>query len=111
MAYTSLGVGLALLATAGALYGVGASAGADAHQQYLASNSQAEMDTHYGDVEDAQTLLTVGHVAAGTAAVALGLSIYAFATRPALGDETEPAAAVGLAISPAGAVLTLGGRF
>ncbi len=81
-AFTTLGVGAALLAGAGVLYGVGASKGSEAHTSYLASNNQPTRDYYYADVEAAQTMLAVGHVMTGLGVAAIAVSIYSFATRP-----------------------------
>lgn len=101
IAYTTLGVGVALLAGASVLYGVGASKGSEAHDQYLASNNQPTRDYYYADVEAAQTMLAVGHLLAGLGAVALGVSIYNFVTRP--GPQERGAR---ISISPGGLVIT-----
>jgi len=81
-AYSTLGVGVALAATASVLYGVGASQGGSAHDKYREATDPDEMAAHYDDVESAKTKLLVGHVLMGAAAAAVGVSIYMFLTRP-----------------------------
>lgn len=107
-AYAFLGTSAALLTGAGVLYGVGASYGSEAHASYLAASNQAQMDYHYQDVESAQTMLVVGHVLAGAGAVALGLSIYNFATRPRAAERRGRST---LRIAPTPGGIVLGGRF
>lgn len=115
-AYSSLAAGLALAAGAGTLYGVGMSRGNAAHDEYQTAGTTAEFERLRGDLDRAETLLTVGHVLAGAAVVALGLSIYQFVTRPDLPDEAEaePRAAdarFGLSPLPGGGLVSVGGRF
>jgi len=105
-AYATLGVGAALLAGAGVLYGVGASRGSEAHDQYLASGNQAQMDYHYQDVEAARTMLAVGHALAGAGAVSVALSIYHFATRPSVMEKQTT-----VEIVPTVGGVSVGGRF
>jgi hypothetical protein len=113
-AYSSLGVGLGLAATAGILYGVGVSQGNEAHDNYMAVDTpdQAAMDRYYDDVETAGNMLTAGHVLMGASAVALSWAIYEFVTRPDLPEEPRNdggGSTVGVAPLQGGAAFTLRG--
>jgi hypothetical protein len=113
LAWTSLGAAVGLAATAGALYGVGFTRGADAHQRYREALSQVEMDSHYEDVEQAKTMILVAHVMTGLSVAALALSVYSFASRPSA-EETRGAARwprLGLLGGPGGASLNLTWRY
>lgn len=92
-AFTTLGVGVACLATAGALYGVGFTQKNAAYDDYQAARTQADIDGHWADVEKAHTLTIVGHVAAGVGAAALGVSLYLFLTRSPAAEAPPPRAA------------------
>ena len=83
-AYTTLGVGLALLGSAGALYGVGVQQGDNAHQMYRVAKERDEIFHYRGELESARTKLVVGHVLAGVGAAAIAVSIYQFVTLPAV---------------------------
>lgn len=80
--YSTLAIGGAAAIVAAILYGVGATQYQNAHDLYLASESGAEMDRHWSDVESADVKLVAGHVMAGLAVSAIAFSIYSFATRP-----------------------------
>ena len=109
-AYASLGVGAALVATAGVLYGVGLSQGGAAHDDYMAERTDLDLvDAHWQDVEAAKTKVVVGHVLVGLGAADLGLSLYHFLTRPSA--ERPAAPAVTLAPLQGGALFTMGGSF
>lgn len=114
LAYTSLGLGAALAVGAAVMYGVGFRQGDEAHSAYLRQTDPELIKFHYDDVESAKTKLLVGHVLAGVAVAAIGVSVYAFLTRPdAEAQEQAPArpsASVGL-LPGGGAVLTFGGQF
>jgi len=119
-AYATLGTGVALALGAGVLYGVGVSQGSEAQDSYLlATNkkpvaSDTELAQLEADKESARTMVLVGNVLIGAAAVALGVSIYQFVTRP--GDPAErraleDAPAFGVSLCSGGAAFTLGHRF
>ena len=111
VAYTTLGLGVALAGSAAVLYGVGLSKGGEAHEAYGAASVQSEIDRHYEDVEVAQRMVVAGHVLAGAAVAVLGVSIYAFVTRPNVLEARE-LAGPGVSIQPDGGItITLTGRF
>ncbi len=91
-AWSTLGVGLACAAGAGVFYGLGASRTSAAYDRYNAltsADSAESFDARWAEVEASGRLYFGGHVLAGVAAAALGVSIYMFITRP---DEGEAAA-------------------
>ena len=95
-AWTTLGVGLACAVGAGVLYGVGSSQVNKAYDAYStldSSYTDESFDNEWADVESAGNLYIGGHVLAGVAAAAVGVSIYMFMTRPAV--EREVAASTG----------------
>jgi tetratricopeptide (TPR) repeat protein len=109
-AYTTLGVGLALMVGAGAMYGLGAAEGNQAHQDYREATAPARITRHREAVEAARVKLYVGHGLMGAAAVALGVSVYMFVTRPEnRREEGQPALTVGP--TPGGAAVQLRGTF
>ena len=121
-AYSTLGVGLALAAGAGVLYGVGYSQGSSAHDSYLATNSPADLERYSDDIGAAQAMVISAHVMAGVAVASLAISTYQFITRPAVerGDPAAsppparaPGARAGLGLTPVvgGAFLSLSGRY
>lgn len=113
-AYTTLGVGLALLGSAGALYGIGASQGNDAHQLYRAAEDRDEIERYRGDLDSARNKLVAGHVLAGAGAAAIAVSVYMFVTRPAVTErDVTPRDRVKVGLSPLsrGMTLSLTGRF
>lgn len=94
-AYVGLGTGLALATTGAVLLILGIDQGESAHANYLAAAESSppgdllqleEYDTHK---EAARTKVIVGDILLGAAAVALGFSIYQFATRPAAGGSRD----------------------
>ena len=105
--YVSLGTGLALVASAAVLYGVGGARGAEAYDLYSDAQDPAAMSHHYDDVQDARALLMAGHGFMGAGLVAVGLSIYQFLARPELPAQSV----VGVAPLSGGATLSVGGRF
>ena len=115
-AWSTLGAGAALAATAAALYGVGVSRGESAHDAYTAAAAAApgppddELAGHYDDIESARDMVLAGNILMGAAAVAAGVSIYLFVTRPAE-PGGEGVTAVGVAPLARGASLGLSGRF
>lgn len=115
--YATLGVGLALAVSAAVTYGVGASQGAEAQDSYLQATelrpvaSEEQIVSVERDKEAARTKIVVGHLLAGTAAVALGLSIYQFLTRPLLARPQASSAGVSLVPTAGGASLSLSGSF
>ena len=113
-AWTSLGAGLACAMASGVLYGVGFVQRGDAYDRYSAAHDQALIDQHWGDVESAENLLIGGHVMAGVAAVAVGLSLYQFITRPPAPEALDPARSsvvVGVSGGQSGVGLSLSGVF
>ena len=114
-AYVTLGLGLACVAGASVIYGLGASRGSAAHELYTEATGRsgggtAEEVTRYReDVESARAMLTGGHVLAGAALVAAGVSIYLFSSRTTRRDQTV--SSVGIIPAPSGAALAIGGRF
>ncbi len=82
LAYSTLGVGIALAVGGGVLYGVGNKLGSDAHEIYESTDSSKELTRSKGDLDAAANLLVVGHVLTGLAVASLGVSIYSFLTRP-----------------------------
>lgn len=102
-AWTTLGVGLACAAGAGVMYGVGFSQRSAAYDEYSDTNKNAsseELNDKWSEVEAGHRLTIGGHVLAGAAAVAVGVSVYMFLTRPA--EETgSSAAASGLRLGVA----------
>lgn len=121
-AYATLGVGLALAVGAGALYGVGASQGDAAYDDYQAATNPlgsavVDRDTAcqcHDEVESARTKIIAANVLAGAAVVALGISVYQFVTRPPEGGSPDSGARASvLGVTPAaqGALITLGGSF
>jgi tetratricopeptide (TPR) repeat protein len=112
-AYTTLGVGAALVVTASILYGVGASQGGEAHEAYTEATgrpgtSLAEIDLHRADVEAARDKILAGNILLGAGLVALGVSTYLFLTRPA--ERADEAFAGPLVVEGGGGV-GLRGRF
>jgi tetratricopeptide (TPR) repeat protein len=91
MAYGFLGAAGALAVTAGVLYGVGASQGSSAHDEYDRATDPDEIERHYYDVEAAKTKLVVGHVLIGAAAAAAGVGLYYLFTRPEVERRGPPA--------------------
>ena len=61
-AWTALGVGAALAVGAAVMYGVGATAGADAHDSYMGTMDWDEIHEYRSDIDAARTQLVVGHV-------------------------------------------------
>jgi len=105
--FVALGASLALVGSAAVLYGVGSARGARAHDDYTASTNPVSMSRHYDDVQDARTMLYVGHGFMAAGLVAAGLSIFQFVARPALPADSE----VAVAPLAGGAAFSLGGRF
>ena len=98
-AWTTLGVGLACAAGAGVLYGVGSTRVSSAYAGYsglTAADAGATFDEKWAEVESAGDLYIGGHVLAGLAAAAVGVSIYLFATRPSAAERAAAAAERGL---------------
>ena len=112
LAYTSLGVGLALLSGAAVLYGIGASEGGEAYDQYHDATKDSEYEGSRKGIESAREKLMVGHVLAGAALAAVGFSVYQFVTRPKVEAAPRPGqSALSISPAPGGAVFSLGGRF
>lgn len=119
-AWSTLGAGAAMAVAAAVLYGVGVSQGDEAHDKYTAAASknppapETEIDGYYTDIDAARTKVLAGNILIGTAAAAVGVSVYLLLTRPAATSEEAASGSVtrvGLAPLPDGAALTLGGRF
>ena len=116
-AWTTLGVGLACAVGAGVMYGVGSSQVNSAYDEYnalTAADSAETFDEKWANVESAGNLYIGGHVLAGVAAAAVGVSIYMFVTRPS-GESAEEVASqglnVGVAADSQGAGLLISGEF
>ena len=112
-AYTALGVGVALTATAMVLYGVGGSQGSEAHEAYQAATDQDVIEDRWTDVQAAESKLIAANVVMGVAVAALGFSVYHFLTRPGEAPAS-PGGPAGASISltrDQGALLTFGGSF
>lgn len=113
LAYSMLGAGLALAATAGILYGVGYSQQSEALDRYHAYDAlgkQAQMDEEWDAVESANGLIFAGYALAGVAAVGLGASIYSFATRPDVAEVKAGVLRLSPSLSPQGVMLSVGGN-
>lgn len=106
--YVALGAGLALVAGAATLYGVGGARGARAHGDYMDATNPNVMAHHYADVERARTMVIAGHGLAGAGVIALGISLYQFLARPDA-PQDQPRMAVGPVAG--GAALSVGGTF
>jgi len=126
LAYSSLGLGAALVLGGGVLYGVGGSQGDDAHERYQTTNSPAELSSASEEIDSAGKLMAVGHVLTGLAVASAAFSIYQFLTRPVVekpgfmrGDEQPNSprkapgtrASVGVSVNGEGGVMTLTGQF
>lgn len=110
--YILLGAGAVAGITAAALLGVGIRQGDRAHASYLATRDQAEMDSHWEDVEAGREKV-YGGIAITVAAATLGaVAVYQLLSRPSREEaEAGPPAPVNLSPRPGGATLTIGGRF
>ena len=106
-AYVALGIGAASLVAASVLYGVAKAEGDDAYDKYSATSNPIAAVQHWDDVEAARNKATVGHVLLGTAAVALGVSLYQLLTRPEV-PAGAGSARVGFVPSNGGGLLSLG---
>lgn len=108
---TSLGVGVASLAAAGVLYGIGASQGSTAHDAYSQTSSQSVMDENREIIESSRTKLIVGHVLAGVGVAAVVVGIWQLVVRPEIPEQpVSPSfSSLGLAPAPGGLVLSIGG--
>ena len=91
LAWSSLGLGIASAATAGVLYGVGMSRRSAAYDNYSAARDQVAIDGHWEEVEAEEKKLIAGHVLAGVAAAAVGVSAYFFITRPSADGDADQA--------------------
>ena len=112
LGWAFLGAGLATGAAAAALYGLGVSGGARAHEDYMAAREPGEIRARWGEVEEAQTKVVAGHVLAGVTAVAVGLAIHQFVSRPDPRPESPGVeAAVGPTAGAGGATLWIRGSF
>lgn len=113
-AYSALGAGLACLAGAAVLYGVGASQGAEANEAYMSATTKEAFALHRDEVGQARAKLIGGHVLAGVGVAALGLSTYMMLTRPDAAErQGSRRADRSLGVSPVrgGAVFTFGGQY
>ncbi len=111
-AYSTLGVGAALAVTAAVLYGVGGSQGSEAHDLYREATDHQAIADYRADLEGAESKLIAANVIMGAAAVAIGLSVYHFVTRPSEAPAAPgtPRASITLT-GDQGALLTIGGSF
>ena len=108
--YSTLALGLAAAATAGALYSVGTVKGDTAHKYYMGATQPDVILHHWEEVQQAEQMLLAGHVLTGVGAAVIGLSLYLLLSRPELPGlgELEASAAP---LPGGGAALGLGGRF
>ena len=96
-AYSTLALGVALGISAGVFYGVGKSEGDAAFGSYMEARAQPDMDAYWQSVESAKGKVIAGHVMAGAATVALGVSVYLFvAARARRQAVRQPGATAGL---------------
>ena len=116
-AWTALGIGLACAAGAGVMYGVGNSQVNSAYDEYSALTSihtDESFDLWWADVEAAGNLYVGGHVLAGVAAAAMGVSVYMFLTRPPaekMAAQQKNSLWLSATVEPGGAGLLLRGGF
>lgn len=110
LARGTLGIGLALTATAVVFYAMGGIQGSAAHDEYRAAQTDAAIEARWADVQSAENKLVAANVIMGVAAAALGMSLYCYLTRPAV---EEKAATTTISVTPrsGGALLGLTGRF
>jgi hypothetical protein len=80
--WTLLGTGLGAAGAAAALYAVGWVNAEDNYSKYSKTVNQDKMNRYWGNVQDGETLITVGHVMTAATVVLIGTSIYFFATIP-----------------------------
>jgi len=116
-AWTTLGVGIACAVGAGVMYGVGSTQVSSAYDEYnalTAADSAETFDEKWSNVESVGNLYIGGHVLAGVAAAAVGVSLYMFITRPS-GENSEAAVSnrlsIGFAADGQGAGLEVRGGF
>ena len=119
--FVSLGVGLALLGGAGALYGLSIPRGSDAHDQYRELTAQPvsepdrpRLEQLRQDMDRARTELLVANILAGAGVVAVAVAAIQFATRTEKAPNTVRAAfapEVGVWASPRGGGVSLQGGF
>jgi len=110
-AYITLGLGAASTVTAAVLYGVGASQGEAAYDDYQNAVGNEEISRSHRDVENARTKLIAGHVLMGVAAASFVASIYLFVSRPEVALEGDEVSAVGITPLEGGAFMSLSRRF
>jgi tetratricopeptide (TPR) repeat protein len=111
-AWVTLGAGLALAATAGVLYGVGASAGQQAYDRYREAQQPELVAEHRRAVESAETKIVAGHVLAGVGAVAIGVAVFRLARGRSAAPGAPPSGAGLLpGLGRDGATLWLRARF
>ncbi len=114
LAYTTLGVGLALAAGAGLLCTVGWVSGEESYSAYKDEVLPELIGEHWQDVKTSRNMITAGYIMAGAAAVSLGVSIFAFATRPRLEQPARATSAlpsIRLAPTAGGGLLSISGGF
>jgi len=112
-AHITLGAAMALAVTASALYCAGMSQSREPQDLYRTATDPQEILAHWEDVQSANNTLIAGHVLAGTAAAALGVSIYLYLTRPDAGErpDTTSQPTLGLATGRNGAVVSFSTSF
>lgn len=114
--YATVGVAAALGLTAAVLYGVGGSRGSEAHDAYLAATSapgiatEAQITRHQDDIDGARSQIIAANVLLGAAAVAAGVSVYLFLTRPEA-PSRQHSTVFNITPTGDGAAVYLGGRF
>lgn len=109
--WSTLGGALALGTIAAVLYGVGETRGSDAHDAYralTAADPESSFQQARDDMASARGQITAGHVLAGTAAVALGVSIYLLVTsRPEKRQGGGQAVTVGVSMDHGPGILVM----
>lgn len=82
LAYGGLVTAVACTLGMAIVYGVALSNGSDAHERYMNARDPYESLIFRSQLDSAENTLVAGHILLGLAAVAAGVSVYGFATRP-----------------------------
>ena len=112
LGYTALGIGLASIATAAVFYGMGASQGIEAHDNYMNTTNTDEIFDARQEINDARTKVVVGHALVGISAAAIGISVYLFLSRPSVQEVSNKEtffSSIGVSPTKGGAALFLRG--
>jgi len=115
-AYVMLGVSGAAATTMAVLYGVGKAKGDEAYAEYIESSDPEVIADYHRQLDDAETMMAVGHGMLALSVAALGVSIYQLLSRPELPADfniQDAGASIRLDVMPTagGAGVVLGGRF